>query len=66
MKDETKAKLKALEYMVSCAKHAQRTKDPRDKLAAVELEIEFTDRISALRKADKEPELSLQTTEHQA
>lgn len=57
MDAETKAELKALEYMVSCAKHAQRTRDPHDKLAAVKLEIEFVERIAALKAREQQPEL---------
>lgn len=59
MPKDAKAKIKALEYMVACAKQAQRTRDPRDKLAAVELEVEFTDRIEKLKLQDATPELAL-------
>jgi len=64
MTDETKAKIKALEYMVASAKHAQRTRDPRERLAAVELEVEFTERIERLRQLDVEPELPALTGTH--
>lgn len=57
MTDDTKADIKALEYLVACTKHAQRARDPRDKLAAVKLEVEFTERIEKLRAADVQPEL---------
>lgn len=63
MKDETTARIRALEYCISAIKQVQKAKDPREKLAAVELEVEFTERIEALRKADKEPELVLQAAE---
>lgn len=58
MTDVVKADIKALEYMVTCAQHAQRTRNPLDKLAAVKLEVEFSDRIAALKKQDDQPELS--------
>ena len=57
MKDDTKAKIKALEYCLSAIKQVQRAKDPREKLAAVELEVEFTERIEALKASDREPAL---------
>ena len=63
MKDETKAKIKALEYCLSAIRQVQRAKDPREKLAAVELEVEFTERIEALRTADREPSLPFQDSE---
>ena len=58
MTDETKAEIKALEYMVECAKHAQRTRDSQAKLAACKLEVEFTKRIERLRAQDEHPELN--------
>lgn len=63
MKDETKAKIKALEYCISAIKQVQKAKDPREKLAAVELEVEFTDRIEKLRESDRTPELALSEAE---
>lgn len=63
MKDETKARIKALEFLISCIKQAQRAKDPREKLAAVELEVEFTERIEKLQASDREPELRLHSLE---
>lgn len=59
MKDDTKAKIKALEYCISAIKQVQKAKDPREKLAAVELEVEFTERIEKLREVDRTPELAL-------
>lgn len=48
-------KVKVLKYLLSAAKVAQRTKDPRERLAALKFEIEFTER---LEKAEAEGEPS--------
>lgn len=64
MKDETKAMIKALEFLIASIKQVQKAKDPREKLAAVQLEVEFTERIENLRAADREPELALHGAGH--
>jgi hypothetical protein len=61
MKAITKAKINALEFMISSARVAQKTNDPRLKLEACTLELEFSERVAALKKSDKEPELALAT-----
>lgn len=60
MTDETKAEVKALEYCVVALRQVQKAKDPRERLAAVRLEVEFTERIEKLRLADREPALAFQ------
>lgn len=59
MTDETKAEIKALDYCVFALKQVQKAKDPRERLAAVKLEVEFTERIDKLRASDRSPELAL-------
>lgn len=43
-------KVELLETVVKVVRAAQRSRDPREKLAAVELEIEFTERLEAERR----------------
>ncbi len=61
MTDKTKAKIKTLEMAVSAMRTAAKARDIHERLAAVELEAEFTERIEALRKEDREPALPLST-----
>lgn len=63
MKDKTKAEIEALEYCQVCIRQVQKSKNPYVKQAAVNLEVEFAERIEALRLADREPGLPFQTTE---
>ena len=59
MKASTKAKINALEFVISAAKVCQKTNDTMLKLEACKLELEFSERVEALKKADKQPELAL-------
>lgn len=59
MIDKTKAEVKALEYVLVALKQVQRAKDPQERLAAVELEVEFTRRVEHLKASDRSPELEL-------
>lgn len=59
MTDKDKAKIKTLEMAVSAMRTAAKARDVRERLAAVELEAEFTERIEKLRAEDREPALPL-------
>lgn len=63
MKDKTKAEIEALEYCQVCIRQVQKSKNPYVKQAAVNLEVEFGERIDALRQADREPGLPFPSTE---
>lgn len=63
MKDEIKAEIKALQYCICGLKQVQKAKDARERLAAVKLEVEFSDRIGRLQAADREPGLPFQPGE---
>lgn len=59
MKDKTKARISVLQYLVESAKQAAKTKNIHERLAAVELEAEFVERIERLKAEDREPDLPL-------
>ena len=59
MTAKNKAKIKTLEMAVSAMRTAAKARDIRERLAAVELEAEFTERIEKLRAEDREPALPL-------
>lgn len=63
MTDRTKAKIKVLEMAVSAMRLAAKARDINERLAAVELEAEFTERAAQLRAEDREPPLPLTGTE---
>lgn len=63
MTDRTKAKIKVLEMAVSAMRLAAKARDIHERLAAVELEAEFTERAEKLRTEDREPPLPLTGTE---
>lgn len=56
---KNKAKIKVLEMAVSAMRMVAKSKNVHERQAAVDLEVEFTERIDHLRKADTEPELAL-------
>jgi hypothetical protein len=59
MTEKNKAQIKTLEMAVSAMRTAAKTRNIYERQAAVDLEVEFNERIEAIKKADKEPELSL-------
>lgn len=59
MTDKDKAIIKTLEMAVSAMRTAAKARDVRERLAAVELEAEFTERIEKLRAEDREPAFPL-------
>lgn len=62
MTAKNKAKIKALEYCIAAMRTAAKTPNVTERLVAVELEAEFSERISAIKTADKEPEFALPVT----
>jgi hypothetical protein len=59
MKDKTKAKIEALQYCAAAIKQCQKSKNHYVRQAAIDLEVEFYERIEALKQADREPGLPL-------
>ena len=64
MKAKNKAKIKHLEMCISAMRTAAKSSNLTERLTAVELEVEFTERISAIKNAESEPELALASSTH--
>lgn len=59
MDDKTKARIKQLETAASAMRCAAKSRNIHERLAAVELEAEFVERIQRLRAGLREPELPM-------
>jgi hypothetical protein len=59
MTPQNSAKIKTLEMAASAMRTAAKSRNIYERQAAVDLEVEFNERIEAIRIADREPELAL-------